>query len=161
MSLDGSGISWTDGTLNSFYGCQKCSVGCRECYAVGRVHRFATNAELNADGRFDELVDGPVKGRRFTGALLFDPSHLYAVLNDRKPKMVFVNEFSDLYFESLPIDLILEHFKVFRAAHWHVFQVLTKRNGRLAEVNNAVLSELGAWPANLWQGVSVCSAAQD
>jgi protein gp37 len=106
----------------------------------------------------DHLGDPEIK-RRFTGAVLFEPGHLYAVLRDKEPKRVFVNEFSDLFFESLPMELILEHFKVFNAAHWHQFQVLTKRDQRLAEVNDAVLAEFGQWPANVWQGVSVCNAA--
>ena len=163
MSLDGSGISWTEGTLNSLYGCRERSVGCRLCYAVGRVHRFSTNIKkVNADGRFDGLVKERVKEERrcFTGALLFDASHLYAVLDDRKPKKIFVNEFSDLFYETLPMAVILEHFKVFKAAHWHTYQVLTKRDERLAEVDEAVLAEFGRWPTNVWLGASVCSAAE-
>lgn len=155
MSLESSGISWTDGTLNSLYGCGECSVGCRLCYAVKRVDRHAGNPQLNSDGRFDGLV----RGKRFTNQILFDPKHLYAVLNDWKPKMVFVNEFSDLLHDALPTEVILEHMRVFKTAHWHQFQVLTKRGDKLAELNQAVLDELGSWPDNVWMGVSVCSAA--
>ena len=156
MSLDSSGISWTDGTLNSLYGCSECSVGCRNCYAVNRVARHSRNSKVNSDGRFKGLV----KGRRFTGKLLFDPKHLYSVLKVKEPKRIFVNEFSDLLHEALPMEVILEHIRVFRSAFWHQFQVLTKRGERLAELNDAVLREFGSWPANLWQGVSVCSAAE-
>ena len=163
MSLDGSGISWTEGTLNSLYGCRERSVGCRLCYAVDRVHRFSRNLEkVNADGRFNGLVKEGVKEERrcFTGALLFDAAHLYAVLGDRKPKRIFVNEFSDLFYESLPMALIIEHFKVFKVAHWHTYQVLTKRDKRLADVNDAVLATFGEWPTNVWMGVTVCSSAK-
>ncbi len=156
MSLDSSGISWTDGTLNSLYGCSKCSVGCRNCYAVTRIKRHALNSRLNRDGRFDGLVSND----SFTGKLLFDPKHLYAVLNDRTPKRIFVNEFSDLLHESLPLDLILEHLQVFRAAPWHQFQVLTMRGNRLKALDKAVRTKFGLWPANLWLGVSVCSAEE-
>ena len=38
-------------------------------------------------------------------------------------------------------------------AHWHQFQVLTKRADRLEE-----LSPLLPWPDNVWQGVSVENA---
>lgn len=38
-------------------------------------------------------------------------------------------------------------------AHWHVFQILTKRSKRLVE-----LAPRFTWPANVWQGVSVESA---
>lgn len=156
MSLNSSGISWTDGTLNSLYGCGACSVGCRLCYAVTRIHRHASNPRLNTDGRFDGLVD---KGR-FTDQILFDPRRLYAVLDDRNPKMIFANEFSDLLHDALPTEIILEHMRVFEAARWHQFQVLTKRGHRLAELNGAILAELDSWPENLWLGVSVCSAAK-
>lgn len=110
---------------------------------------------MNQDRRFKGLV----KSGKFTGKLLFDPKHLYSVLKVKKPKRIFVNEFSDLLHESLPLEVILEHVRVFRAASWHQFQVLTKRGGRLAELNGAIIAEFGAWPANLWQGVSGCSAA--
>ena len=156
MSLDSSGISWTDGTLNSLYGCAECSVGCRLCYAVGRVYRNSHNPKRNGDGRFDGLV----KNGRFAGKLLFDPEHLYAVLTDRDPKKIFVNEFSDLLHESLPMELILEHVRVFQAAYWHQFQVLTKRSHRLAALNDSILAEFGSWPENLWLGVSVCSGTK-
>ena len=156
MSLDSSGISWTDGTLNSLYGCAECSVDCRLCYAVGRVYRNSCNPKRNGDGRFNGLV----KNERFTDKLLFDPMHLYAVLTDRDPKKIFVNEFSDLLHDALPMELILEHVRVFRAAYWHQFQVLTKRSHRLAALNNSVLAECGSWPENLWVGVSICSGTK-
>lgn len=156
MSLDSSGISWTDGTLNSVYGCAACSVGCRLCYAVNRVHRHATNPKLNHDGRFDDLT---LNGR-FTDQIFFDPKHLYTVLKDRRPKMIFVNEFSDLLHDAIPMEVILEHMRVFSTAHWHQFQVLTKRGHRLVDLDRAIVAELGSWPENLWMGVSVCSAAK-
>ena len=86
--------------------------------------------------------------------------HLYAVLTDRDPKKIFVNEFSDLLHDALPMELILEHVRVFRAAYWHQFQVLTKRSHRLAALNNSVLAECGSWPENLWVGVSICSGTK-
>jgi protein gp37 len=73
---------------------------------------------------------------------------------------VFVNEFSDLLHNALPLKVILEHIRVFDTAGWHQFQVLTKRSKRLAEVNSAVLAEFGSWPTNIWMGVSVCSVAK-
>ena len=101
-----------------------------------------------------------LKNERFTDELLFDPEHLYAMLKERKSKMIFVNEFSDLLHDALPTKVILEHIRVFRTAYWHQFQVLTKRSHRLAALNNSVLAEFGSWPENLWLGVSVCSGAK-
>ncbi len=154
MSLDSSGISWTDGTLNSLYGCSKCSVGCRNCYAVSRIRRHSSNPRVNADGRFNGLIEDD----QFTGKILFEPKHLYSVLKARKPKRIFVNEFSDLFHELVPLEVILEHIRVVRAAPQHQFQVLTKRSRRLGQVDKAILSKFGSWPANLWLGASVCSA---
>ena len=101
-----------------------------------------------------------VKNGRFTGKLLFDPKHLYAVLKKRKSKRIFVNEFSNLLHDALPMELILEHVRVFQTAYWDQFQVLPKRSHRLAALNDSILAEFGSWPKNLWLGVSVCSGAK-
>jgi protein gp37 len=45
---------------------------------------------------------------------------------------------------------ISEVFKVMTQAHWHIFQVLTKRHERL----ESLADELD-WPPNVWVGVSV------
>jgi protein gp37 len=74
--------------------------------------------------------------------------------------MVFVNVFSDLYHDSILMDVILEHFRVFSAVPYCTFQILSKRAHRLAKVDKAVRAEFGVWPANVWQGVSVCTAAK-
>jgi protein gp37 len=157
-----SNITWTQATMNSLYGCTQCSEGCTECYAKSNLVRFSANPVLNSDHRFDELVRvrtvGDEQVYTLTGRILFNPSHLYSALGDSKPKRVFVNEFSDVLHESLPLDLILEHFRVFARAPQHVFQILTKRGKRLAEINDAVLTEFGAWPRNVHMGVSVCTA---
>jgi protein gp37 len=45
-------------------------------------------------------------------------------------------------------------FDVMRRAHWHRFQVLTKRAERLAQLSHEIV-----WSSNVWMGVSVESAA--
>jgi protein gp37 len=57
---------------------------------------------------------------------------------------------SDLFHEDVPLDYIREVFDVMQEAHWHTFQVLTKRSARLAEVGHEL-----SWPDNVWMGVSV------
>jgi protein gp37 len=64
--------------------------------------------------------------------------------------MVFVNSMSDLFHELVPLQFIQQVVDVMRRAHWHRFQVLTKRSGRLAE-----LADQLEWPGNVWLGVSV------
>jgi protein gp37 len=57
---------------------------------------------------------------------------------------------SDLFHEDVPEAYIQQVFEVMTAAHWHVFQVLTKRSQRLVE-----LAPRLPWPDNVWMGVSV------
>jgi protein gp37 len=75
---------------------------------------------------------------------------LEAPLKWKKPQMIFVNSMSDLFQDEVPVDFIQRAFHSMRAAHWHQFQVLTKRSGRLLELSPSI-----AWPANVWMGVSV------
>lgn len=156
-----SAITWTQYTLSSLYGCNACSPGCSNCYARRYLQRFAGNKVQNRDGRFDGLVKSrEVNGEKvcsLTGSILFNPVHLYQSLGST-PKLIFVNPFSDLLHENLPLELVIEHFRVFANAPQHIFQVLTKRGNRLAEVNRAVLAEFGNWPQSIWMGVSVCSS---
>ena len=75
-------------------------------------------------------------------------------LNDpyswKKPKIVFVNSMSDLFHTEVPLSFIQKVFAVMNDNPQHVFQVLTKRADRLAEVH----SEL-KWTPNIWMGTSV------
>jgi protein gp37 len=64
--------------------------------------------------------------------------------------MIFVNSMSDLFHEEVPVPFIKNVFEVMRQAHWHQFQVLTKRSERLAELSSKL-----DWPENVWMGVSV------
>lgn len=75
---------------------------------------------------------------------------LSAPLGWKKPQMIFVNSMSDLFHRDVPLDFILRVFDVMRQAHWHTFQVLTKRSERLLALDGAI-----DWPANVWMGVSV------
>jgi protein gp37 len=71
----------------------------------------------------------------------------------KKPQRIFVNSMSDLFHEDVPFDYIDQVFDVMRRAHWHQFQVLTKRSERLREFSRHL-----AWTPNTWMGVSVESA---
>jgi protein gp37 len=48
--------------------------------------------------------------------------------------MIFVNSMSDLFHEDIPAGYIEQVFEVMGQAHWHTFQILTKRHERLAEL---------------------------
>lgn len=68
----------------------------------------------------------------------------------RKPQRIFVNSMSDLFHIDVPKDYVRRVFDVMVEAHWHQFQVLTKRSGRLLRLSKEL-----PWPKNIWMGVSV------
>jgi protein gp37 len=68
----------------------------------------------------------------------------------RAPRRIFVNSMSDLFHARVPDDFIRRVFETMQAAHWHTFQILTKRSDRLAS-----LAPTLPWPRNVWMGVSV------
>jgi protein gp37 len=78
------------------------------------------------------------------------PHVLEEPLKWRKPRLVFINSMADLFHPKIPLDYIRKIFDVIWAADQHVFQVLTKRAERMAEL----APELD-WPPNLWMGVTV------
>jgi protein gp37 len=82
------------------------------------------------------------------------PNTLDLPLRWKKPQRIFVNSMSDLFHDQVPIEYIQRVFSTMRRAHWHQFQLLTKRSGRLLALNEQI-----DWPSNVWMGVSVECAA--
>jgi len=82
--------------------------------------------------------------------LTIHESSLEEPLTWSKPQMIFVNSMSDLFHKDVPVEFILRVFDVMKRAHWHTFQVLTKRANRILELNHLI-----NWPNNVWMGVSV------
>jgi protein gp37 len=82
--------------------------------------------------------------------LTLQPQMLELPLKWKKPRTIFVNSMSDLFHLNVPLDYIQKVFDVMNRAHWHRFQVLTKRSDRLAEVSRHL-----EWSSNIWMGVSV------
>src|SRR5262249_48333052 len=75
---------------------------------------------------------------------------LFWPLTVTKPARIFVNSMTDWLHSCVPDADVLEIVEVMRAAHWHTFQVLTKRAGRLRRLGPRI-----DWPPNVWVGVSV------
>jgi protein gp37 len=134
----GSGIEWTESTWNPVTGCSKISPGCKYCYAERMAERLQAMGQANYLNGFE---------------LTLQPQMLELPLRWKKPQTIFVNSMSDLFHEDVPVAYIKRVISVMRRAHWHRFQVLTKRATRLA-----VLSPDIDWPANVWMGVSVENA---
>lgn len=86
--------------------------------------------------------------------LTLQPHALELPLRWKKPQRIFVNSMSDLFHEDVPLEYIRQVFDVMRRAHWHQFQVLTKRADRLAALAPGL-----SWAPNIWMGVSIENAA--
>lgn len=130
-----SRIEWTEQTWNPTVGCTKVSPGCKNCYAEGMARR------LKAMG---------LKGYENGFRLGLMPERVAEPLERRKPTVYFVNSMSDLFHEKVPFEYIARVFDVMERAHWHTFQVLTKRAERMA----AFCADRRV-PPNVWLGVSV------
>lgn len=134
---DKSAIEWTEATWNPVTGCSKVSPGCAHCYAERLSLRFGWSKEawLPASAEMNVRLQ---------------PARLEQPLRWRRPRMIFVNSMSDLFHELVPLDFVRRVFDVMVEADRHVFQILTKRHERLAE-----LAPQLPWPENVWMGVSI------
>lgn len=130
-----SKIEWTETTWNPVTGCSKVSDGCRNCYA----QRLAKRLKAMGNPRYEN-------GFRVT----LHHDLLESPLKWKNPRVIFVNSMSDLFHEKVPLSFIKAVFEVMSKADWHIFQVLTKRSNRLADLSDAL-----PWPENLWIGVTV------
>lgn len=130
-----STIEWTESTWNPVTGCSKISPGCLNCYAERMAKRLKLMGQQNYRNGFqltlhDHVVEQPLRWK--------------------KPQVIFVNSMSDLFHGHVPLEFIQRVFSVMEQAHWHQFQVLTKRAPRLAQIAGSL-----PWPENVWMGVSV------
>ena len=133
-----SSIEWTESTWNPLTGCDKISPGCKHCYAERMAKRLKAMGQRNYRNEFE---------------LTLHPHVLEVPLRWKQPQMIFVNSMSDLFHERVPEEYIQRVFATMRSAHWHQFQVLTKRSKRLREMAGRI-----DWPTNVWMGVSVENA---
>lgn len=130
-----SSIEWTEASWNPVTGCSRVSPGCKHCYA----QRIARRLQARGNPRYHN-------GFKVTQ----QADLLNLPLRWHRPRMIFVNSMSDLFHEEVPLEFIQEVFGVMVQAHWHTFQVLTKRANRLIE-----LAPHLSWPPNAWVGVSI------
>jgi protein gp37 len=132
---DKSRIEWTDATWNPVRGCTKVSPGCAHCYAETFAERFRGVPGHPYEFGFD---------------LRLVPEKLNEPLGWKKPRRIFVNSMSDLFHKKVPNAFVQNVFDVMRQAHWHQFQVLTKRPERALQMNGEL-----CWASNVWFGVSI------
>lgn len=130
-----STIEWTESTWNPVTGCSKISPGCRNCYAERMAKRLQAMGQRNYSRGFEVSIHKHI---------------LEYPLTWKKPQLIFVNSMSDLFHENVSDEFIHSTFDIMKQAHWHVFQVLTKRSNRLAQMSSQL-----PWAPNIWMGVSI------
>lgn len=145
MATISSSIEWTESTWNPVRGCTRVSEGCRFCYAERIAARFSGKGMA-----YEGLAENTKTGPQWTREVVPVRALLNQPLKWKKSRRIFVNSMSDLFHEKVELSFIKEVFYVMERAHWHQFQVLTKRSERLLEYNHEL-----SWPQNVWMGVSV------
>lgn len=130
-----SSIEWTESTWNPITGCTKISPGCKHCYAERMSRRLMLMGQPNYAQGF---------------RLSLHEQSMELPLRWKKPQTIFVNSMSDLFHKDVSLAFIKKIFKVMGKAHWHTFQILTKRSDRLLQLNEQL-----EWKPNIWMGVSI------
>ena len=130
-----SKIEWTEASWNPTTGCTKISPGCKNCYAERLAIRLKAMGQKNYQNGFE---------------LTQHENILNLPLTWKKPKIIFVDSMSDLFHQTISKDFIYKTFNTMNKAHWHRYQILTKRSKRLISLNKTL-----KWSNNIWMGISV------
>jgi protein gp37 len=146
-----SDIEWTDATWNPVSGCTIISPGCTNCYAM----RMAARLQAMGHGNYRDTTRKSGRRSVWTGKVILNARMLQAPLTWQKPRMIFVNSMSDLFQDKVPVDFIRKVWSVMADAHWHIFQILTKRPENM---NRILLEEGLPLLENVWLGTSVESS---
>lgn len=152
-----SNIEWTETTWNVTTGCTEASRGCNNCYARVMTKRLgamarADRARGNDPGRKSSYELAVLDNGKWSGAVTTVPEALTDPLRWKKPRRIFVNSMSDLFWgterdladarrrgvdaKPVPFEFIDKVFAVMALCPQHTFQVLTKRPERMAAYFN-------------------------
>jgi protein gp37 len=118
-------------------GCTKISAGCRECY----VEKFT---------RWINRLDKTDKYSAGFAVVACHDDELDVPRKRKKPKTYFVNSMADTFHKDVPDGFIKKIFEVMNSCPQHMFQLLTKRSDRMAQLSVDL-----KYTDNIWQGVSV------
>jgi protein gp37 len=143
-------IEWTNATWNFTIGCTRVTAGCDNCYAFALHDRRYAIYQANAGHWSPNGPAMPAQYARPFSEIQILPERLTWPLRQKKPLRIFVNSMSDLFHSQVADEYIYTAFEVMRQAHWHTFQILTKRPGRLRRLGPSL-----PWSRNIGIGVSI------
>ena len=133
---DKSKIEWTDATWNPLvayrgdkrgWHCEKISPACDHCYAASMNKR--SDGLVGIGTGLNYAPDSRAKLR-----FEIHEETLIAPLRWRRPRRIFVCSMTDLFGDWHDVEQIAQTFAVIALAHWHTFQVLTKRPERMLQL---------------------------
>ncbi|MBD2499881.1 DUF5131 family protein [Anabaena azotica] len=126
-----SNIQWTDITSNPIHlvrpdgshgghWCKKISPGCANCYA-----------EAQNNNKFFSFASGLPYTGNAPENLILDEKVLQEWLKIKQPQKIFVCSMTDMFAEWVSDEWLDRIFAYMCIAHWHTYQILTKRADRL------------------------------
>lgn len=145
-----SAIEWTNATWNPVVGCTRVTAGCDVCYAFALHDRRHAIYQASAGRWSPGGKPMPAQYARPFSEIQVLQERLEWPLRQKKPQRIFVNSMSDLFHSQVPEQIIQQIFEIMAKAHWHTFQILTKRPARLAR-----LAPVLPWENNIWVGTSI------
>lgn len=137
-------ISWTDHTFNTWWGCQRVSPGCENCYAETFAKRTGNDVwGKNADRRRfgDKHWNEPFKWNR-------------SAESEGRRHRVFCASMADVFEDRE--DHLNDRDRLFDTIHqtpWLDWQLLTKRPENVLKMVPYV--DASDWPDNVWIGATV------
>lgn len=132
---DQTNISWTQRTWNPWWGCQKVSPGCKNCYMYSLLKRYGRDPSVVLRTK---TWGAPGKWQKAAAAKGIS-------------EMVFTCSLSDWFIEQAD-EWRFEAWQIVRDSPNLIFQILTKRPERIAD---HLPPDWGSGYANVWLGVSV------
>lgn len=120
-------ISWTDATVNFWWGCTKVGPGCDHCYADSWSQRFGEN--LWGPGVPRRKIKSAVKllYKLHNGAPWWNADAVIGKLHPNSTRRVFIQSMSDLFDNEVPQEWFDEAWTAIGTCNALEIQIVTKR----------------------------------
>lgn len=153
---DNSNITWCNATWNVLVGCKKVCRACDNCYAIRDSHVHAGHPNAKMKNKFAGTTTPD--GKDWTGIVTFTESVLTQPLIWTRPRFIFPNSASDMWYSKVLPEWRDRIFAVMVMARWHTFQCLTKRPKAALRYLEEIAADSGrvfyraenTWKTNNW-----------